>query len=285
LSRAIIIGVHGLDNKPRPDLLEDWWKAAISEGLARHGGGRKTKIRFRMAYWADLMYPEPLDPATMAEPYLAARGSGPLPRVGLSVRKVTSTRLRGSLGKLLEKASKVRLGERVVRGTVESKMPDLYFYNNDERLRTAVQDRVVKQLRYARRWRYKVMLIAHSMGSIVAYDVLRDAAAALKGLEISHFVTLGSPLGLAELRTVFAGPRYVPECVMQWSNFSDPKDPVSSWDASLSNNYRANSHGVTVSDNLVVNGYVNPAGKPNPHKIYGYLRTPELSELIAGFLG
>ena len=105
-----------------------------------------------------------------------------------------------------------------------------------------------------------------------------------KGLQISHFVTVGSPLGLADLKTVFEGPRQVPECVARWSNYSDPKDPVASWDTCLGDNYLPNSRGVTVSDHLVVNGYVNPAGKSNPHKIFGYLRTPEMSELIAGFL-
>jgi hypothetical protein len=284
LSRTVIIGIHGLNNKPAADILEEWWKTSIQEGLSRHAAGQRCKVRFELVYWADLMYPEPAAVADLVDPYTPAEGSGPLPRVGLSVRKVATARLRGSVGKALEKVSGVRLGQRVVRGTVESKIPDLHFYNSDELLRKAIQDRLVKQLRAARRWRRKVMLIAHSMGSIVAYDVLREGAHGLKGLEIMHFVTVGSPLGLADLKTVFEGPRFVPECVVQWSNYSDPKDPVSSWDTSLCDNYHANSRGVTISDHLVVNSYVSPAGKPNAHKVYGYLRTPELSELIAGFV-
>jgi hypothetical protein len=284
LSRTVIIGIHGLNNKPTADILEEWWKTSILEGLSRHAAGQKYKLHFELVYWADLMYGGPLDVAGLVDPYTPAEGIGPLPRVGLSVRKVTSARLRGSVGKALEKVSGVRLGQRMVRGTVEAKIPDLYFYNSDELLRQAIQDRLIRRLRAARRWRRKVMLIAHSMGSIVAYDVLRDGSRGLKGLDITHFVTVGSPLGLADLKTVFEGPRFVPECVARWSNFSDPKDPVSSWDTSLCDNYHANSRGVTISDRLVVNSYVSPAGKPNAHKIYGYLRTPEVSELIAGFL-
>jgi hypothetical protein len=253
------------------------------EGLARHAGGHKAKVHFKLVYWADLLYPESLDEAALLEPYVAAEGSGPLPRAGLSVRKVTSARVRGGLGKVLEKVSRVRMGENMVHDTVKSKMPDLHVYRNDDQLRQAVQARLLKRLRSARGWRRRVMLIAHSMGSIVAYDVLRDHTQALRGLEIAHFVTIGSPLGLGELKPVVGGPLRVPECVAQWSNYSDPKDPVSSWDTSLSDNYEANSRGVTVSDHLVVNGYMSPAGKANPHKIFGYLRTPELSELIAGF--
>ncbi len=284
MGRKIIIGIHGLDNKPTLDVLEGWWKDAIIEGLSRHAAGLRSKVRFELVYWADLMYPEPMELGTLADPYTQAEGDGPLPRVGLSVRKVTSARLRGSMGKALEKVSLARLGQRVVQGTVESKMPDLHFYNHDGLLREAIQARLIKRLRSARRWRRKVMLIAHSMGSIVAYDVLRNAERTLRGLEVAHFVTVGSPLGLSDLKTVFGGPRFVPECVACWSNFSDPKDPVSSWDTSLFDNYQPNSRGVTISDHLVVNSYVSPSGKPNAHKVYGYLRTPEMSELIGGFL-
>jgi pimeloyl-ACP methyl ester carboxylesterase len=281
LSRTVIIGVHGLDNKPEAAILESWWKASIVEGLSRHGGAGRARVHFKLAYWADLMYPLPLEVQTLAEPYLPAEGDGPLPRAGLSVRKVTMARMRGSVGKALEKVSTVRLGENMVRGTVKAKMPDLHFYKNDQDLRLAVQARLFKRLRSACRWRRKVMLIAHSMGSIVAYDVLREHGQTLKDLE---FVTVGSPLGLAGLKTVVEGTLFVPECVAHWSNFSDPKDPVSSWDTSLSDNYQANSRGVTISDHLVVNGYIGPSGKPNAHKIYGYLRTPEISEHIASFL-
>ncbi len=38
-----------------------------------------------------------------------------------------------------------------------------------------------------------------------------------------------------------------------------------------------------VEDDLVLNDYRADGGE-NPHKIYGYLRTPEMSGLIADFL-
>ncbi len=284
LNRRVIIGIHGLGNKPKRKVLEDWWMASIAEGLERHGGGRKLKVRFELVYWADILHPEPLRPTEMAEPYVAAGGEGPLPRATVSMRKVAASRMREGLLKCLGLACKVPLGETFVHDKLKTKMPDLHLYRTDEDLRRAVQARLLKRLRSARRWRRKVMLIAHSMGSIVAYDVLRDAQVTVKGLDIERFVTVGSPLGLAELRTVVQGPLGVPECVARWTNFSDPKDPVSSWDASIAGDYKPNSRGVTVSDRLVVNGYVSPAGKANPHKIYGYLRTPEISDSIAGFV-
>ncbi len=284
MSRRVVIGIHGLGNKPEPKVLEDWWRASIAEGLARHLGDRRLKVRFELVYWADLLHPTPLEPDALTEPYIPAGGEGPLPRASFTMRRFAAGRAREGLLRFLGVAVRVPMGENFVHDQVRAKMPDLHMYRTDPEVRSAVQSRLAKRLRSARRWRRRVMLIAHSMGSIVAYDVLRDAGSTLKGLEVSHFVTVGSPLGLADLKTVVEGPLQVPECAAQWSNFSDPKDPVSSWEASLTHAYGPNSRGVTVSDRLVSNGYLDPGGKPNPHKIYGYLRTPEISELIAGFV-
>jgi hypothetical protein len=285
LGKKIIIGIHGMNNKPEPDILREWWKAAIDEGITRHCVGRKPKVRFELVYWSDLLYPEPADPAELDDPYVPAEGSGPLPRCGLSARKVAAARARGGVGKVLSKVFKAPLARGAFRDAMQTRMPDLHSYRHDDSLRKAVQERLMKRLRAARRWRRPVMLIAHSMGSIIAYDVLRDAGVTMPRLRVSHFVTVGSPLGLAEFDGVVEGPLCIPDCVERWSNFADPKDPIARWDAFPSKDYQTNSQGVTISDHLVINGYVSPSGKANAHKIYGYLRTPEMSELIAGFAG
>ncbi len=59
-------------------------------------------------------------------------------------------------------------------------------------------------------------------------------------------------------------------------------DPVA-LDTHLVDDYGPNRHGVQVKDDLVLNDY-EAHGIPNCHKSYGYLRTPEMSELIASFL-
>lgn len=283
LGKKVIIGIHGLDNKPEPALLREWWKASIEEGLARHGGGRKPRFRFELVYWADLIYPEPLEAASLDDPYVPAAGEGPLPRGGLSVRRMTVARVREGTGRVLAKVFKAPLADKAFREALWTRMPDLHSYKADESLRRAIQERLVVRLRAARRWGGHVMLVAHSMGSIVAHDVLLEAGQTVPRLRLEHLVTVGSPLGLGEFADIVERPLRVPECVMRWSNLADPKDQVARWDAFLSEDCLPNSKGITISDRLVVNGYVNPAGEPNPHKIYGYLRTPEMSELIAEF--
>ena len=284
MNAKLIIGIHGLNNKPEPDVLRNWWTTAMAEGISRNCQGQSGDIDFVLAYWADLMYPAPVALAEVAEPYVAAGGSGPLPRAGMSIKSIAETRIKEGVGKVLEKVFGAPVAEDVVRDALEAKMPDLHRYQHHRAARDAIRARLKAALRTAHETGRQIMLIAHSMGSIVAYDVLRAAGRTLPGLRISHFVTLGSPLGLTGVMEIVAAPLRVPECIARWSNFSDPRDYAARWDTRLSNDYRANSTGVTITDHLVINGYVTRSGKPNPHKIYGYLRTPEMSELIASFL-
>jgi hypothetical protein len=283
LSTKLIIGIHGLNNKPEPAILRDWWMAAIDEGISRNCEGQKVDLDLVLAYWADVMYSVPVAPAADAEPYVAAGGSGPLPRAGMSIRSIARARIQEGVGRVLEKILGAPVAEDVVRDAVETRAPDLHRYKHHRAARAAVQERLRDTLRTAHAKGKKILLIAHSMGSIIAYEVLRGAGRKLPGLRISHFVTVGSPLGLVEVKEIVAAPLRVPECVARWSNFADPRDHVARWDTCLSEDYRANGSGVTISDHLVINGYLSPSGKSNPHKIYGYLRTPEMSELIAGF--
>jgi pimeloyl-ACP methyl ester carboxylesterase len=283
MDTKLIIGIHGLNNKPEPDILRDWWTAAITEGISRNCEGQRVDVDFELAYWANVMYSVPVALTEVAEPYVAAGGSGPLPRAGMSIGRIAEARIQEGVGKVLEKIFGVPVAEDAVRDALETKAPDLHRYKHDRATRDAVQERLREQLRSAHARGKQIMLIAHSMGSIIAYDVLAVASHTLPGLRIAHFVTVGSPLGLAVVREAVAAPWRVPECVARWSNFADPRDHVARWDTRLSNDYRENGTGVAISDHLVINGYVSPSGKSNPHKIYGYLRTPEMSELIERF--
>ena len=56
----IVIGIHGLGNKPKEELLKQWWKASINEGLNNIG---RTNISydFELIYWADILNDKPLN--------------------------------------------------------------------------------------------------------------------------------------------------------------------------------------------------------------------------------
>ena len=52
----IIIGIHGLANKPEKEILEEWWKKSITEGLEKNCSINQQAFDFRMVFWANLLY-------------------------------------------------------------------------------------------------------------------------------------------------------------------------------------------------------------------------------------
>ncbi|MEV7521978.1 hypothetical protein [Streptomyces sp. NPDC091371] len=66
-----------------------------------------------------------------------------------------------------------------------------------------------------------LVVVGHSLGSIVAYEVLREARR-----DVSLFVTVGCPLGITEIQDLLARPTAVPAGVAAWCNASDLRDLV-----------------------------------------------------------
>ncbi|MFK5856716.1 MAG: hypothetical protein QM503_11340, partial [Bacteroidota bacterium] len=73
-----------------------------------------------------------------------------------------------------------------------------------------------------------------------------------------------------------------PTISKNWFNFSDILDKVA-LNYMLSDDFTKNKNEVIPVDFLVVNDY-EIVGKRNPHKSYGYLRTPEFSKVLADFI-
>jgi hypothetical protein len=57
----VIIGIHGLGNKPDKATLKKWWRMSMNEGLKSIGKEDTSLTKFEMVYWADVMYDKPLD--------------------------------------------------------------------------------------------------------------------------------------------------------------------------------------------------------------------------------
>ena len=133
------------------------------------------------------------------------------------------------------------------------------------------------------------MLVAHSMGSIIAYDVLYELK---KEIEIDTFITIGSPLGLPMVISKFfeehqieydsSTKRPTPESVKNWYNFADIDDGIAAND-DLRDEFAPNSAGVNPIDNNIYNDYKNWKTK-NAHKSFGYLRSPKMSKVAFDFL-
>ena len=298
----IILGIHGLGNKVPRRLLTRWWRTALEEGLGAIGHRRRL-FQFRLVYWADFLHPVPLDPEVKDKkdllyndtPYIpspSGRGTGP---------KKISKRVLDYLERQLYKII-LKEDFSLDYGAVEDLIIRRYFRDLDVyyskqcrdrkrnlcRARDVIRDDLARVLRKYRR--RDILLIAHSMGSIVAYDVLTQL---VPDIRIHTLVTMGSPLGLPVIMLKILSEQHkkprrplsarTPENIVgTWYNFSDPQDKVAA-DYTLSEDYKENSRHVRPIDIIVHNDYEHE-GDPNPHSVYGYLRSPEMARVIYNFL-
>ncbi len=304
--RKVIIGIHGLANKPDPETEKQWWQAAIEEGLRRTCKQQNPPLAIELVYWADLLYKYPLhteegfefDTLYNQEPYydakpseLAAYDDG---WFDLARARLTET-IEGGL-------SIVRRGlhnDWLLDALVKEKLRDLDFYWDPNRkikdragnlrvARDVLQAELARTLISHHQAGDEMMLIAHSMGSIISYDVLRDLGYPARQINVAYYVTIGSPLGLQVVKEKIQRERWdnkvrTPSVVTRrWVNFADPRDPIAV-DTHLAADYAPNSSRIGAQDDLVLNDY-HRGEKQNPHKSYGYLRAPEMSRLIAEFL-
>lgn len=280
----VVIGVHGRAPKPEQSQLKYWWHQAVLEGLERNEHrSPDNPIEFELAYYADVFH-EPLSFAQNDEPYAKAKGTGPLPTYeAFHSRAYVSDKVDDLIDAVRHHIGQGGLAEEALK----QRMRDLHQYYADAVKRSAVQQALRNVLEPELNRGKRIMLIGHSMGTIVAYDVLRDLGRENPSQTVQHFITLGSPLGLPYVKYMIQAARdqvRTPSIVEKWSNFSDPDDWVSA-DTHLQDDYAPNTRGIAVADDLVINGYVSPkTGQSNEHKSYGYLRTPEFSRVVRTFL-
>lgn len=269
----LIIGVHGLLNKPAPNVLEHGWKAAILEGLSKTQKYEPKDLNFILVYWASEMYDCYDDNSELyreAEP-------GSLKIYSESSIDRSTEDILSNAGEIWDKVRKA-VGTKISEALLKGKLDDLYRYYKEEEKKKTLRNLVKDTLLNNKDKR--IMLIGHSMGSIIAYDALRKLAQKGKGQHVKQLVTLGSPLGLPsvchKIKDEFES-KTTPEFIKKWFNFSDRRDKVS-LDAKLADDYKPNEKGKGVIDNLVNNDW------ENHHKSYGYLRAPEVSSAIKRFL-
>lgn len=279
----IILGAHGLANKPPANVLMGYCKAALLEGLARNCGNTEQKIEYKGIYWVDVRNSTPLDPDD--EPYLPAGGSGPLKTYKDGWWSGVVARVLSVEGDTLDGAKRYVGMDLVADAVLKAKLDDLAVYYKDQEIRDELRARLKLELLNVPATT-RIMLIAHSMGTIIANDVLRDIGRDNPDFQIDHLITIGAPLGLPHVKNKIYHENHLvrtPTVVQRWTNFADRRDPVA-FDVHLSDDYAPNDRGVQVKDDLVINNYTSPAGKANHHKMYGYLRAPELSEVVRSFL-
>jgi hypothetical protein len=186
--------------------------------------------------------------------------------------------------------SLIQVLPRVARLTAEEL--DRYF-KNENKIASQVREQLKQELRPLLEEGHKVLLIGHSLGSVIAYDTLW----ALSQLEhhpgkIDLFLTIGSPLGMNYVQKRLLGSNYkdhhkkYPSNIRNWVNISAVGD-ITPLDRSLAEDYKEMlKPGMTESikdySKGIYNYFRNENGL-NFHRSYGYLVNPAVGKVIANW--
>lgn len=300
--QQVIIGIHGLGNKAPKFVLEQWWKDSMSEGMIQ-AKCHKSLPQFEMVYWADILHDKPLDRWSDDEdsPYFLHEPFQRAPQRGEIEEHTIRQKVNGFIS---EKLSDIFLNEDktlnygfITDNILKRHFPDLEaYYKNDiqheiempNHIRDQIRERLVQVInKYKNR---EIMILAHSMGTIVSYDVLNFLT---PEIPIHSLVTMGSPLGLpivigkiaAEQKIRLNGKPVLssPPCISShWYNLADITDHVAVHHK-LADDFLSNETGIHPIDILVNNTY-EMNGVRNPHKSFGYLQSPEFINILNGFI-
>ena len=115
------------------------------------------------------------------------------------------------------------------------------------------------------------IVVSHSLGTIVAYSMLREFAKNGRPRQSPMLVTLGSPLGIDSVRRGFPKPRVKPDNELRWINGADPEDFVALRPELTNDNFGPGIENYPDIEN----------GDENPHSIAGYLSDPRIAKAIA----
>jgi pimeloyl-ACP methyl ester carboxylesterase len=122
----------------------------------------------------------------------------------------------------------------------------------------------------------QIAIVSHSLGTVIAYDVLMRSSA-----KVELLITMGSPLGLSPIRREIERAAF-PTGLHRWLNAFDGTDPVTLPVQEIGNIYtRGGAH--LVIDRMVRENH-SSGGKRDAHHWFGYLTCQEVSDALSQFL-
>jgi hypothetical protein len=208
--RPVVVLIHGRDQGKRLEAdVKKEWLDAFTQGMKQAGfSGLISLADVEFVWYGDIYADDGVDRTC---PYVQA-----VPPNEQAQRQQLSDAVRRFL---VSAASKIP--------GLETRLSDILIHDTEQYLsqanyRCATDQRLVKVLDQAHAQNRPVILVAHSMGTLVSYSVLRryDVSGPLP---VIQFVTMGSQLGLNEVLRSLDGshtsiPVKVPISIQHWSN-------------------------------------------------------------------
>ena len=246
----VVVFVHGRTSaESDTGMLRREWKSALNASLTDNGYRALADNDARLAWYADV-----LDPMAEGCPRASENDEG-LDAFGLLLAAIV-----GSIPKGEGREAK-------------SFVSDVMFVLDESR-RCAARRRVGAEIERAIGTGRPVVIVAYSLGSVVTYQYLRTRVPRSNDPPID-LVTLGSPLGVPELRALLGietDSLTRPPSVRSWRNIHDPGDPVAGPVAS-----RDSSRGV-------MDVATTRKTDSDAHLIERYLRDPATARTVGKLL-
>ena len=289
-SAQTVIYIHGIGPKPEPDVLRCRWDNALF--------GRRMGDRTRLAYWMiEERHGPPRpghceDKAEIADVEASAlfqefTHPGETESMEALIERLGQNKSEREflhqLHSSLEAEEKQEFAQfeaefigpltrLLTRMFIKDSYDFFYVRKRQQRMKQSLIDALASG-------GGPFVIVAHSQGSMIAYDVLRELDP--EQVSVPLFLTIGSPLGLSPVMKIFRkwtgvgrGDRLpFPPCVDQWLNLSAKGDPVA-FDKDLGDEIE---HDDALTDRLL-----RPQDEPanwnadlskHAHSATGYLKT------------
>lgn len=303
-----VIFVHGRDVKPEKADLEELWFEAVRKGLERDKGEDGValfkSIDKEFVYYGDL-----------SNKFLKEEKKREVPADAVASRKQTLKDLsdyaeedfnKRTYNEVIEKnvlyealadtfsgaLSLLRAGTPLVSAVA----PDMaHYWNQENYFGSDVRYRLTTALERAFDTYDDILLVSHSLGTIVSYDTLWKFTHYSeyrhkypKGKKLD-FITMGSPLGDENVKQHLKGKdskgtfKY-PHNIRTWTNISAEDDFISH-DSKIKNDYKEMIKlGLIAKENFTdIHPIYNLSvrnGKSNAHSSLGYLIHPAFIDVL-----
>ena len=247
MTRELVL-IHGRSQEHKDaSALKAQWLSAFAAGLGKSGLALpipESSVRF--PFYGDALYDLVQGKPAGAAADVILRGSDSDEAARRFARAVIEE-IRGSIGVTDDDITAALAPEVIERGpenwewveailrVIDDKLPgasgasialvtnDVYQYLKNSAIRQRIEDGIVKALSPG----VETVVVAHSLGTVVAYNLLRREGH-LRGWKVPLLMTVGSPLAISEIRKTLRAfqPTQCPECVAEWFNARDAVDVV-----------------------------------------------------------
>lgn len=305
MARTIIL-IHGRATKPAEPDLKGLWLEALRHGLERdhsHKVAEFDRANIEFVYYGDI-----------SNSFLAPEGHDLAS--DLQSRRITLDELKAhSKEKFFDESiynslpGKTSAKEAVVdalagitsflgisQPLISAVTPDMReYWNPESQYGSDVRYPIIKPLRKAMDAGDVILVIAHSLGTMIAYDTfwkfcrMGEYRPEYTNKKIDLFISIGSPLGDETVKQNLKGSnvngfRRYPSNIRRWVNIAAEDDYVSH-DQRIADDYRDMVSGLvdSIEDRRIYNLSVRE-GKSNPHHGVGYLIHPALAQTLADWL-